>query len=98
MDRLEELRSEHGEIDNDVIESFALRYVGQGDPRQAVDMAFADYQKFRGAIERSFLSKRTDTPLPPNTAGLPDTNPEQPNSLADAGRIAAERLRQNNRM
>lgn len=75
------------------IEKFIANYI-ETDPQHAVERAFNDWQTIRNQLEKETLQAKVNQPPPAESGGVPDGAPEQIRTLADANRVALERIRQ----
>jgi len=90
--QFERLIGEHGELDRDLMQTFAAKYAN--DPQNAIHRGFEDFQRARAAIEQQVLRGKLNQPPSPSAqpgAGLPDARPK---NLDEAERMMRERLEQ----
>jgi hypothetical protein len=92
--QIEELKTKHGdEFNEKAVEQLVAQYI-ETDPVNAVNRAWADYQALVNQISQSVVKSKVSAPPAAESGGVPDVNPEEIKTLADANRIAKERLRQ----
>lgn len=92
--QLSALKEKHGEFPREIVEKFIPQYMN--DPEHAVERAHADYLALVGQIETQTLSGKLKRPQAPEGGGAPNTAPEPIKTLAEASKVALERLRQAN--
>ena len=92
--QLEALKSEPG-FDREGVEMFVANHMD--NPTQAVKLAFEDFQRFRGNIERQFAQSKVDTPAAPESGGGADVSVPERHSLSEANDRARAMLAQMNR-
>lgn len=86
---LDGLHEQHGDFNEDLVCQLALAYDGAED---MIQRAFADYQRFSGETEASFLEGKGDTPQPANSGGVPATQVEPITDFASAKEAARARF------
>lgn len=95
--QLDQLKAEHGEFDVDTVEKLTANYINK-DPRNAVQMAFQDYQKLVSSIEQGFVSKKSQQPNAPNMTGGIPSGVEPPKTFQGAEKAMIEALSAQNQM
>lgn len=91
--QLKELESQHPqEFNREAIEKLVPNYINS-NPREAVNLAFADWQKIRAQIERDYAQGKADQPPPAESGGVAAATPDMPKTLAEANAQALEQIR-----
>lgn len=84
------------EYDREMAATFAERYA-DSHPEKCLELGFADWQKRVAAIQKQTLQSGADAPGPAEGGGVPDTSPPKVQTVMEAGPMAREWLRNNNR-
>lgn len=92
--QLEALKDKPG-FDRDGVEMFIANHMN--NPTQAVTLAFQDYQRFRGNIERQFAQSKVDAPAAPESGGGADVSVPDRHSLEEGHSRARAMLAEMNR-
>jgi hypothetical protein len=88
---LDALREQHGDFNEDLVCQLALAYDGAPD---MIQRAFADFQRFSGEAESSFVEGKNGSPAPANSGGIPATQVEPITDFRTAKEAARARFAQ----
>lgn len=86
---LDALKEQNGEFNEDLVCQLALAYEGAPD---AIQKAFADYQRFQGTTESAVFDGKDDAPGPAVSGGSPATQVEPITDFATAKARSKERF------
>lgn len=90
--KLDQLKSEYGEFDEQAVCKLALSYDGD----DAIEKGFEDYKNLIKSAQDGVFESKSDAPAPPEGSGVADTTPADITSFADAKQAAVERIKANN--
>jgi len=91
-DRMESLKEEYGEFDEQAVYKFAMAYSDSSD--DPIGDGFQDYLNMVANIEQGTLQRKSNQPPAPQVPGPANTNATAPTSFEDAKKLAKERLAQ----
>lgn len=87
---LKALKDEHGEFDEDAVLSLALAH---GDEDNPIAKGFEDYARIVGDTESNTITRKVNSPEPPEGPGKPNTHQPNPTDWNEVKDMARERLR-----
>jgi len=90
--KLDSLKEKYGEFDESAVCKLALAY----DEEDAIEKGFEDYQNLIKSAQNGVFEAKTDSPAPPEGAGVPATTPSEITSFKDAKMAAVQRIKANN--
>jgi hypothetical protein len=88
--QLDALQEQHGEYDREAVCQLALAY---SDDEDAIEKAFADYQRLIGGAERGLIEGKEGMPAAAMEGGQPNTQAREIDGFAGAKSAALERLK-----